>query len=115
VVSTATTGSPTNRTRSVARNGRAVCCGAIGNSTAGERPRSAPVTTSTTPGDSRAADTSIDVIRACAMGDRTNVTCSAPASRSSTRSSVYTAPLVRNSGSSTRGTRVPKILIKRGA
>ena len=44
--------------------------------------------TATTPGASRAAEVSIDGDRPCATGERTKVTCTAPASRSSRRSSV---------------------------
>jgi hypothetical protein len=54
------------------------------------------------------------VIRAWAIGDRTNVRCRAPDSLSSVRSSVYVAPRVRKAGSSMRTTRVPMMLIRTG-
>ena len=50
------------------------------------------------------------VILACAIGERTKNRWQAPASRSSTTSSVYTPPVVRKRGSSVRRTRVPRML-----
>ncbi len=54
----------------------------------GRSARSAPVKAATTPGAARAALTSMPVIRAWATGERTKKTWHAPASRSSTTSSV---------------------------
>jgi hypothetical protein len=60
----------------------------IGGAISGRSARSDPVNAATTPGACRAALTSTDRIRACAIGDRTKNTWQAPASRSSTTSSV---------------------------
>jgi hypothetical protein len=49
---------------------------------------SAAVSTVTTPGEARAAPVSMPVIRACAMGLRTNVIRAAPSSSGIRRSSV---------------------------
>jgi len=68
----ATTGSPTKRTTSVASHGRVIAAlnmGIVGGN--GSRSTSAPVYTATTPGAFRASSTSIDVIRACAIVERT--------------------------------------------
>jgi hypothetical protein len=59
-----------------------------GGGRAGSPARSAPVNTAITPGASRAALTSTERITAWATGDRTKNTWQAPASRSSSTSSV---------------------------
>ena len=69
------------------------------------------VSTATTPGASRAAVVSMPVIRAWAIGLRTNVTRAASASSGTRRSSTYVPPTVSSRGSSVRTTRVPRMLI----
>src|SRR5687767_1703693 len=76
----------------------------------GSTSRSAAVITSTTPGASRASDTSTDSRRACGMVERTTVIQTAPGSG---RSSTYFPPVVRNAGSSRRSTRFPRMLTRR--
>ena len=92
--------------------------GIIGNGgAAGANPRSACVNTATTPGDASASAVSIETIRACAIVDRTNVRCSAPASAGSciATSSTYWPPTVNSAGSSLRTTRLPKMLVLTGS
>src|SRR5919206_108749 len=86
--------SPTNRTVSRASHGRCMAGGTIGSPAgSGSRSRSSAVYTATTPGASRAAEASTDSRRPCATCERTNVACTAPVSRSSTRSRARTAAL----------------------
>src|SRR5215204_5602948 len=66
--------------------------------------RSSPVKTATTPGCSLAAETSIDVIFACAYGLRMNTACSIPGS---VMLSVQVARPVTRAGSSLRSTPPP--------
>ncbi len=81
---TSATASPTYRTRPLASSGSV-----IGWSPGeGRSSVSAAVSTAITPGASRAASASIPVIRACAIGLRTNVARAAPASSGTRRSSV---------------------------
>ena len=64
-----------------------------------------------TPGLVSASDTSMPVNTPWATAERTYVTCAALASAgSSSRSSTYMPPEVRNFGSSLRRTRLPKML-----
>ena len=73
----------------MARIGRAICWLNMGPGLTGASPlRSAPVNAAITPGADSAALTSIPAILACATGERTKNTWQAPASRSSTTSSV---------------------------
>ena len=74
---TTATGSPTNRTMSVARIGCEIWWERNGEETSGPMSRSGPTNTSTTPGIPRASSTSMDPIRPWAVIDRTNATCSA--------------------------------------
>jgi hypothetical protein len=60
----------------------------MGGASDGRPARSAPVNAAITPGAARAALTSTEMIRAWAIGERTKNTWPAPASRSSTTSSV---------------------------
>jgi hypothetical protein len=88
-VTTTATGSPTNRTVSVASGTWNISWFIIGKPLrGGSSARSAPVKTAITPGAACAPLTSIPVILACAMGERTKNAWQAPASRSSTTSSV---------------------------
>ncbi len=66
--------------------------------------RSAPVSTATTPGSARAAETSTESTRAWAIGERTNAACSMPGSL---MSSTYRPAPVRMRGSSERLTLAP--------
>src|SRR5215218_10309671 len=106
------TGSPTKRTRSVASHGRAISAEIHGRrGRAGARSTSAAVSTATTPGMPMASDTSIDSTTACAIGERTNVTTSAPSSPSSVRLAMYRARPWMRAGSSRRTTFVPIMLM----
>ena len=90
-MTTTATGSPTKRTTSLASSGwfiRSLIRPGIMGGSAGRSATSAPVNTAITPGASRAALASIELIRACATGDRTKKTWHAPVSRSSSTSSV---------------------------
>ncbi len=111
-LSTTATGSPTNRTRPVARRGRSIAWLSMGTGgPSGATSMSAPVTTAATPGMRRASSTSTPSSTPWATVDRTKVACSAPSSNGSRRSAQYVPPTVRNRGSSTRVTRLPKMLV----
>src|SRR6202034_2249226 len=103
---TIATGSPAKRTLSVASNvnsGVGPCqpMSAISASGPGTviASTSAPVYAATTPGSSRAAETSTESTRACAIGERTNAARSIPRSL---MSSTYRPAPVRIRGSSER-------------
>src|SRR3990170_6112253 len=100
------TGSPTYRTRSPARSGRAKGPSTFPDGGRGGRSRSAAVRTAVTPGISAALATPTPDTAACAIMDRTKQACSAP---STGTSSTYRAPPVRNLGSSVRRTTLPKM------
>jgi hypothetical protein len=89
-VRTTAIGSPTNRTRSDASQGRVIAelMNGKGGGMGTRSVTSCAVTTATTPGASSAADVSTDSSRPWATVDRTKVACTAPVSRSSVRSSV---------------------------
>ena len=80
---TIASGSPTKRTRSSARRGRANGAGTISNPTRAGRSRSAPVRTATTPGSAAAALVSIALTWAWASGERTKTACRVPTGRRS--------------------------------
>ena len=90
-MTTTATGSPTYRTTSRASRGwfiwLLISPGIIGG-ISGRSARSAALNAAMTPGASRAALRSIELIRAWATGDRTKNTWQAPVSRSSSTSSV---------------------------
>ena len=110
---TTATMSPTKRTTSLATIGRRSRCSStgIGGGAISTPSMSAPVRTWMF-GRASAADASIPVMRACANGERTNVTVRAP---SSGRFSTYVASPRRNRGSSFRRTRLPRMLIAQRA
>ena len=95
---TTASGSPTNRTSPSARGGRVNVASSIGCPRNGASPRSAAVSTATTPGAERAELVSTARRRPCATDERTN----AAWSRGPERSARY-RPCPRSSGpSSTR-------------
>jgi hypothetical protein len=83
-VTTAATMSPANRTFSDAMNGRNMRSSMPMNGGGGLVPRLTSAAVNTwVPGSAAAAEPSMPRIRACAQGERTNVTCSVSGSRMS--------------------------------